>query len=82
VLPLRWEHDQGRLDELTQYLIGLSGWCQLIVVDGSPSATFNRHAEAWSGQWPARTLVAACPEPRLDMSAVAERLERRAPAPA
>jgi glycosyl transferase family 21 len=49
VLPLRWEQDQGRLDELTSYLRGLSTRCQLIVVDGSPQAVFDRHARAWSG---------------------------------
>jgi len=49
VLPLRWEQAQGRLDELTSYLSDLSKRCQLIVVDGSPPAAFDRHAHAWSG---------------------------------
>jgi hypothetical protein len=45
VLPIRWSDDDG-LDELTDYLGGLPGWVQLIVVDGSPGELFERHAEA------------------------------------
>jgi hypothetical protein len=46
VLPIRWSDDDG-LDELTDYLRGLPGWVELIVVDGSPGELFERHAEAW-----------------------------------
>jgi len=47
VLPIRWSEDDG-LDELTDYLRGLPGWVELIVVDGSPQRLFDRHAEAWA----------------------------------
>jgi hypothetical protein len=46
VLPIRWSEDDG-LDELTDYLRGLPGWVELIVVDGSRGELFERHAEAW-----------------------------------
>lgn len=46
VLPLRWA-DDGGLEDLTRYLDGLPAWIDLIVVDGSPSPLFERHAEAW-----------------------------------
>jgi hypothetical protein len=47
VLPIRWS-DDGSLDELTDYLLSLPGWVELIVVDGSPRPLFERHAEAWA----------------------------------
>lgn len=49
VLPLRWE-DDGGLDELTAYLRRLARTTEdIIVVDGSPSPLFERHALAWHG---------------------------------
>ncbi|MEV4162007.1 glycosyltransferase [Nonomuraea dietziae] len=48
VLPLRWEDDAG-LEELTAYLRTLSRHVRIIVVDGSPSPLFGRHAAAWDG---------------------------------
>jgi hypothetical protein len=48
VLPIRWGDDEG-LDELTDYLRSLPDWVEPIVVDGSPSELFVRHAEAWRG---------------------------------
>jgi hypothetical protein len=47
ILPLRWT-DDGRVAELTRYLEMLSGWIDVIVVDGSPTENFARHAEAWN----------------------------------
>jgi hypothetical protein len=46
VLPIRWSDDEG-LDELTDYLGALPKWVELLVVDGSPTELFERHAEAW-----------------------------------
>jgi hypothetical protein len=46
VLPIRSDGD-GDLAELTSYLRSLPGWVELIVVDGSPSPVFERHAEEW-----------------------------------
>ncbi|MFL5907275.1 MAG: glycosyltransferase, partial [Solirubrobacterales bacterium] len=45
LLPIRWSDDRG-LEELIRYLRGLPDWIELIVVDGSPSPLFERHAEA------------------------------------
>jgi hypothetical protein len=61
VLPLRWVEDSG-LAELTDYLVQLTGWVDVTVVDGSPAAVFRRHAERWEGlvrhlppePWPGR----------------------------
>jgi hypothetical protein len=47
VLPLRWS-DDDELEELTDYLRGLPGWIELIVVDGSPASLFHRHAALWA----------------------------------
>jgi hypothetical protein len=47
VLPIRWSDDDG-FEELTDYLRGLPEWVELVVVDGSPRALFERHAEAWA----------------------------------
>jgi hypothetical protein len=47
VLPIRWSEDD-EFDELTGYLRGLPRWIELIVVDGSRKALFDRHAEAWA----------------------------------
>jgi len=46
LLPIRWSDDRG-LDELTGYLWTLPDWVELIIVDGSPPALFERHAERW-----------------------------------
>jgi hypothetical protein len=46
VLPVRW-HEDGDLDELTEYLRGLPEWVEVIVVDGSPEPFFGHHARAW-----------------------------------
>src|SRR4051812_2179649 len=44
VLPLRWTEDQG-LEELAAYLRALAEQVEeVIVVDGSPSPRFERHA--------------------------------------
>jgi hypothetical protein len=49
VLPLRWDNDGG-LEELTAYLRRLRPSVRaVIVVDGSPSALFERHARMWDG---------------------------------
>lgn len=48
ILPLRWEDDAG-LDELTAYLRRLARSTEVIVVDGSPSPLFERHALTWHG---------------------------------
>lgn len=48
VLPLRW-HDDAGLDELTGYLRGLARHARIVVVDGSPSPLFERHARLWHG---------------------------------
>ncbi|GGO27952.1 glycosyltransferase [Microbispora bryophytorum] len=48
VLPLRWDDDAG-LAELTGYLRGLSRHARIVVVDGSPSPLFERHARLWRG---------------------------------
>ena len=60
ILPLRWEDDAG-LDELTAYLRGLARSCdEVIVVDGSASPLFERHALAWHG-----LIVHIRPDPRF-----------------
>lgn len=46
ILPLRWT-DQGPLDELARYLARLVRWVDVTVVDGSPDASFRRHARAF-----------------------------------
>ncbi|MFI7027122.1 glycosyltransferase [Microbispora rosea] len=48
VLPLRWQDDAG-LTELTGYLRDLSRHARIVVVDGSPSPLFERHARLWRG---------------------------------
>ncbi|GAA1666938.1 hypothetical protein GCM10009733_075610 [Nonomuraea maheshkhaliensis] len=48
VLPLRWEDDSG-LAELTAYLRFLRRHVRIIVVDGSATPLFERHAAAWRG---------------------------------
>ena len=61
VLPLRWD-EPGPIEELVAYLRGLGGEVEeILVVDGSPSAVFERHAAALSGV--ARHLR---PHPDLD----------------
>jgi hypothetical protein len=47
VLPIKWDGDQP-LDELTAYLEYLSPHTDLIVVDGSNSANFEKHNQVWS----------------------------------
>ncbi|GAB2462183.1 hypothetical protein GCM10027187_32850 [Streptosporangium sandarakinum] len=50
VLPLRWDDgDEAGLAELTGYLRRLARHTRVIVVDGSPSPVFERHAAAWAG---------------------------------
>ncbi|MEU7690089.1 glycosyltransferase family 2 protein [Microbispora hainanensis] len=48
VLPLRWQDDAG-LAELTGYLRFLSRYARIVVIDGSPSPLFERHAHLWRG---------------------------------
>ncbi|MEU4556405.1 hypothetical protein EV382_3802 [Micromonospora violae] len=48
VLPLRWHSDAG-LVELTDYLRGLADRVEVLVVDGSPTDLFARHAQTWRG---------------------------------
>lgn len=48
VLPLRWCGDD-RLRELTEYLLMLSTFIDVTVVDGSPPAMFAVHGAAWDG---------------------------------
>jgi hypothetical protein len=48
ILPLRWSED-GRLEELTDYLRVLSRWIRVTVVDGSPADVFEAHGRAWHG---------------------------------
>lgn len=43
ILPLRWQSDDG-LDELVDYLMELSGYMSVLVIDGSPSKLFAEHA--------------------------------------
>jgi hypothetical protein len=63
VLPLRWTAP-GPIDELASYLRSLSGEVEeILVVDGSPSPLFERHAEALQGV--ARHLP---PHPDLDFA--------------
>lgn len=45
VVPLRWEGDDG-LEELARYLGDVSRWAEVIVVDGSDPAAFERHGRA------------------------------------
>jgi hypothetical protein len=47
VLPIRWSDDDG-FEELTAYLRRLPEWVELILVDGSPRALYERHAGAWA----------------------------------
>jgi hypothetical protein len=46
VLPLRWEADRG-LAELGAYLAGIASEAEVIVVDGSSEARFERHREVF-----------------------------------
>lgn len=46
VLPLRWHQDE-QLDESKAYLAWLAARMEVIVVDGSPPAIFERHHHAW-----------------------------------
>lgn len=46
VLPRRAQHPPNA--ELTSYLRAVSGWCPLVVVDGSPQAVYRAAHEAWS----------------------------------
>lgn len=46
VLPLRWDDDAG-LEELADYLVRLSNWIDVTVVDGSPADRFAAHRAAW-----------------------------------
>ncbi|MDP9998391.1 glycosyltransferase [Pseudarthrobacter sulfonivorans] len=42
ILPLRWANDSGLVD-LVPYLVKLSSWITVTVVDGSPGDLFERH---------------------------------------
>jgi hypothetical protein len=47
LLPLRWQpgrHDPG---ELGAYLRQVAGWCDVLVVDGSPEPAYTAHERAW-----------------------------------
>jgi hypothetical protein len=49
VLPVRWTSDEG-LDELADYLNGLTGWAdEVIVVDGSAQNLWHAHRAAFAG---------------------------------
>ena len=48
VLPLRWS-DDADLTDLSTYLGWLSARAEVIVVDGSDPALFERHRDAWAG---------------------------------
>ncbi|XKK38668.1 hypothetical protein HFP72_30035 [Nocardiopsis sp. ARC36] len=49
VVPLKWE-DDGEAEDMTAYLRFLAGVVhEVIVVDGSPKALFDGHAELWRG---------------------------------
>jgi hypothetical protein len=47
VLPIKWDEHQ-QIDELTAYLEYISPNTDLIIVDGSGSAAFEKHKHAWS----------------------------------
>lgn len=59
VLPLRWNCDDGRLQELTAYLRRLGRRCEVIVVDGSSPVLFAGHRRA-----SADFVVHVRPDPR------------------
>jgi hypothetical protein len=46
VLPVRWDHDDD-LADLTDYVGWLATRADVIVVDGSPTALFDRHHRRW-----------------------------------
>jgi len=46
ILPIKWDGDQP-VDELTRYLTYLSPHVDLIIVDGSLPANFERHRGLW-----------------------------------
>lgn len=46
ILPLRWTTDEA-LDGLVAYLKNVSSWLPVIVVDGSPEALYQEHAEVF-----------------------------------
>lgn len=48
LLPLRFDDARQPIEELTDYLRSLSGYCSVLVVDGSPSPLFDRHHRAWA----------------------------------
>ncbi|MCZ2402984.1 glycosyltransferase family 2 protein [Paenarthrobacter sp. Z7-10] len=47
ILPLRWSTDEG-LSELVSYLDRLTGWIDVILVDGSAEPLFQAHAKAFT----------------------------------
>jgi hypothetical protein len=47
VLPLRWQDTTGSA-EMTEYLRWLSGYLDIVVVDGSPSLIYEHHSGLWS----------------------------------
>src|SRR5436190_2970687 len=48
VLPVRFDEEDAP-QELTDYLTTLPDWVERIIVDGSPSPRFERHAQRWGG---------------------------------
>lgn len=49
VLPLRWSDDRD-LADLSHYLRSLCSVAEVIVVDGSPEALFDKHAAEWGSE--------------------------------
>lgn len=47
ILPIKWDAGQDT-DELTGYLAAIASHVDLIIVDGSSTANFNRHDDAWA----------------------------------
>jgi len=49
VIPLCWEeHDQAEFEEFTAYLQTLTSAVDVTVVDGSPAAVYDAHAQRWA----------------------------------
>ena len=62
ILPLRWTAP-GPIEPLADYLRGLGGLVEVVVVDGSPAPLFDRHSAALRGV--GRHLA---PDPDLDFA--------------
>jgi hypothetical protein len=61
LLPVRWRAEQHDPEELGAYLRQIAGWCEVLVVDGSPEPAYAVHERAWGTI--ARHIR---PDPRLD----------------